>query len=82
MSISSLAAIPPRSALLFVAIGTLVGWNTIAGIRSGSVAVRGGIFSRRKNRSSFWLSVSLGFAFSAAALLLGLFNLARVLAAK
>ena len=82
MSISSLAALPPLSAVVLVAIGAFIGWNSVAGIRSGSVSVRGGTFSRRKNPRSFWFSVTIGFAFSSTALFLGPFNLVRLVASK
>ena len=83
MAMSSLISLSLRASLVLIGVGVFVAWNTIVGVRTGSVVVRGGgRYTRRKDPRSFWVSVSLGFTFSVAALLLGLFNLARMAVAR
>jgi hypothetical protein len=78
----SLLSIPLPGSLVLVAVGALVGWTSLDGIKTGSIVTRGGTFYRRKNPRWFWYGVGAGVAFGSVSLLLGLCNLVRIVLTK
>jgi len=82
MFLSALLSIPLPGSLVLIAVAVFVGWNSLAGVKTGSISTRGGTTYRRKNPREFWYGVGSGLLFASVFLLMGLCNLIRIVFTK